>query len=118
MKKHLLSMYGYFCKNKKIIDLGKTTYETSTVETTDVDEFFAIGGTYETRSQEDSDPDEFISCGPTMVTENVESSDPDEFLLQGPTKITFTQENTDEDEFLSDVLSDFHNKDFDEILLI
>lgn len=53
-----------------------------------------------------------------MVTENVESSDPDEFLSQGPTKITFTQENTDEDEFLSDVLSDFHNKDFDEILLI
>lgn len=118
MKKHLLSMYGDFCKNKKMIDLGKTTYETSTVETTDADEFFAIGGTYETRSQEDSDPDEFISCGPTMVTENVESSDPDEFLLQGPTKITFTQENTDEDEFLSDVLSDFHNKDFDEILLI
>jgi len=53
-----------------------------------------------------------------MVTENVESSDPDEFLLQGPTNLTFTQENTDEDEFLSDVLSEFNNKDFDEILLI
>ena len=34
MKKHLLSMYGNFCKNKEIIDLGKTTYETSTIETT------------------------------------------------------------------------------------
>lgn len=137
MKKHLLSMYGNFCKNKEIIDLGKTTYETSTIETTDTDEFFAMGGTYETRSQENTDPDEFIFgptsitksveatdedefifCGPTMVTENVENSDPDEFLLQGPTNLTFTQENTDEDEFLSDILSDFNNKDFDEILLI
>lgn len=98
MKKHLLSMYGNFCKNKEIIDLGKTTYETSTIETTDTDEFFAMGGTYETRSQENTDPDEF--------------------LLQGPTNLTFTQENTDEDEFLSDILSDFNNKDFDEILLI
>ena len=132
MKKHLLSMYGNFCKNKEIIDLGKTTYETSTIETTDTDEFFAMGGTYETRSQENTDPDEFIFgptsitksveatdedefifCGPTMVTENVENSDPDEFLLQGPTNLTFTQENTDEDEFLSDILSDFNNKDFD-----
>ncbi len=43
MKKHLLSMYGNFCKNKEIIDL-KTTYETSTIETTDTDEFFAMGG--------------------------------------------------------------------------
>ena len=98
MKKHLLSMYGNFCKNKEIIDLGKTTYETSTIETTDTDEFFAMGGTYETRSQENTDPEEF--------------------LLQGPTNLTFTQENTDEDEFLSDILSDFNNKDFDEILLI
>ena len=53
-----------------------------------------------------------------MVTENVENSDPDEFLLQGPTNLTFTQENTDEDEFLSDILSDFSGRDFDEILLI
>jgi hypothetical protein len=98
MRKHLLSTYGNLCKSEKIKDLGKTTYETSTVETTDADEFFMIGGTYETRSQENSDPDEF--------------------LLQGPTNLTFTQENTDEDEFLSDVLSDFDNKDFDGILLI
>lgn len=66
MKKHLLSMYGGFCKNKKVVDLGKTTYETSTVETTDADEFLAIGGTYETRSQEISDPDEY-TLGPTSV---------------------------------------------------
>ncbi len=53
-----------------------------------------------------------------LLSEFFCDKNPDEFLLQGPTKITFTQENTDEDEFLSDVLSDFHNKDFDEILLI
>ena len=97
MKKHLLSMYGGFCKNKKMVDLGKTTYETSAVETTDADEFLAIGGTYETRSQEISDPDEY-TLGPTSITKSVEA--------------------TDEDEFLSDVVSDFNNKDFDEILLI
>ena len=79
---------------------------------------FIFGPTSITKSVEATDEDEFIFCGPTMVTENVENSDPDEFLLQGPTNLTFTQENTDEDEFLSDILSDFNNKDFDEILLI
>lgn len=37
-------MYGNFCKNKEIIDLGKTTYETSTIETTDTDEFLQWEG--------------------------------------------------------------------------
>ena len=78
MKKHLLSMYGDFCKNKKVVDLGKTTYETSTVETTDADEFLAIGGTYETRSQEISDPDEY-TLGPTSITKSVEATDEDEY---------------------------------------
>lgn len=118
MKKHLLNLYGDFCENITMTDSGKTTYETSTVEITDSDEFLVLGGTYETRSQENSDPDEFIFCGPTMLTENVENSDADEFLLQGPTKLTFTQENADADEFLPDILSDCNNIDFDEILLI
>ena len=87
MKKHLLSMYGNFCKNKEIIDLGKTTYETSTIETTDTDEFFAMGGTYETRSQENTDPDEFI-FGPTSITKSVEATDEDEFIFCGPTMVT------------------------------
>lgn len=117
MRKHLLSMYGDFCKNREMIDLGKTTYETNTIEITDPDEF-TFGPTSITKSVEATDEDEFIFCGPTMVTESVENSDPDEFLLQGPTYLTFTQENTDADEFLSNVLSDFNNKDFDEILLI
>ena len=118
MKKHLLSMYGDFCKNKKMIDLGKTTYETSTVETTDADEFWSIGVTYETRSQENSDLDEFSFLGPTYATKSAENSDTDEFFLQGPTNLTFTNENTDEDEFLPDILSVSNNIDFDEILLI
>ena len=117
MKKHLLSMYGDFCKSKKMIDLGKTTYETSTVETTDADEFFAIGGTYETRSQENSDPDEF-TFGPTSITKSAEATDEDEFIFCGPTIATETVESSDADEFLPDVLNDFNNKDFDEILLI
>ena len=94
MKKHLLSMYGNFCKNKEIIDLGKTTYETSTIETTDTDEFFAMGGTYETRSQENTDPDEFI-FGPTSITKSVEATDEDEFIFCGPTMVTENVENSD-----------------------
>lgn len=50
MKKHLLSTYGCFCESVKLKDLGKTTYETSSVETTDADEFLGIGVTTETRS--------------------------------------------------------------------
>lgn len=112
MKKHILSIYGEVYKNNKMIDLGKTAYET-----TDADEFSVIGGTCETRSQESSDPDEFI-FGSTNITKTAEATDVDEFILQGPTNLTFTQENTDEDEFLPNVLNSFNSKDFDEILLI
>lgn len=68
MRKHLLSLYGDLHKIEKTEDLGKTTYETSTIETTDVDEFCAMEVTHETRNKESSDPDEFFLQGPTNLT--------------------------------------------------
>lgn len=118
MKKHILSTYGELRKISTMVDLGKTTYETSTVEVSNQDEFMMIGATQETRGQENSDPDEFFYCGPTMLTESAENSDSDEFLLEGHTKQTFTQENTDEDEFLTVCLNDNYLSDFDDILLL
>lgn len=117
MKRHILSTYGDFCEKSRTIDLGKTTYETSTVEVSDPDEFLVMGVTQETRSQESSDPDEFL-LGPTNITKSVEATDADEFLLKGPTKLTFIQENTDEDEFLPDILNGNYLNDFDDILLV
>lgn len=118
MKKHILSTYGELYKMNIKVDLGKTTYETSTVEVSDQDEFMMMGVTQETRSQENSDPDEFFYSGPTMLTESVENSDADEFLLEGPTTKTFSQENTDEDEFSPYCLNGNYLSDFDDILLV
>lgn len=139
MKKHILSQYS-----EKISDaylegldtLGKTTYETSTVEISDPDEFVVTGNTIETRVKEDSDPDEFrlestsliktlenadsdeFMIGPTMLTEQVENSDPDEFVVMGPTKGTFSKEDSDPDEFMCGFFNSYYNQDFDELLLI
>lgn len=114
MIRHILSKYSEKNESnrKKIIGEipGKTTYETSTIEISDPDEFFDSGSTLETRTKESSDPDEFILgptditksieatdsdefvFGPTVLTENVELSDPDEFVTAGPTKGTFSSE--------------------------
>lgn len=139
MRKHILSNYseqlfGDNLKNSEV--LGKTTYETSTVEVSDHDEFINIGSTMETRVKEDSDPDEFrfgptnltktientdsddFTFGPTMLTEQVENSDPDEFVIMGFTRKTFSKEDSDPDEFLYRFESKFCENDFDEILLI
>ena len=121
MIKHILSKYSekdIDIRKKAVKDTpGKTTYETSTIEISDPDEFFDMGSTLETRTKENSDPDEFV-LGPTILTENVEVSDPDEFEAAGPTKSTFTKEDSDPDEFLVDDAGICSNGDFDEFLLI
>lgn len=121
MIRHILSKYSEKDKDvrKKVVKdtPGKTTYETSTIEISDPDEFFDMESTLETRTKENSDPDEFV-LGPTLLTENVELSDPDEFVTAGPTKGTFSSEDSDPDEFLVDGAGMCSDGDFDEVLLI
>lgn len=144
MKKHILSTVGK--KVKKALNPGtfydfkkqisfmdsakrvpifnwggeKTTFETATVENSDVDEFSALqrktilteqvensdvdefaldfSGSKQTRAIEDSDIDSIISLAST-ITKSVEHSDVDEFVPSFGTNRTFTQENSDVDEF-------------------
>lgn len=121
MIRHVLSKYSEKNEDNRKKSygeiLGKTTYETSTIEISDSDEFFGIGSTLETRTKEDSDPDEFV-LGPTTLTENVELSDPDEFVTAGPTNGTFSSEDSDPDEFLVVGVGMNLDADFDEVLLI
>lgn len=119
MRKHILSNYseqlfGDNLKNSEV--LGKTTYETSTVEVSDPDEF-RFGPTNLTKTIENTDSDDF-TFGPTMLTEQVENSDPDEFVIMGFTRKTFSKEDSDPDEFLYRFESKYCENDFDEILLI
>ena len=117
MKKHILHKYSNNCKYKNAEKSVKTTYETSSIEVSDEDEFFCVGHTIETRVRETSDPDEFI-LGTTLITETVETSDPDEFVAMGPTNSTFSSEDTDLDEFFAGCIQNYNIGDFDEILLI
>ncbi len=121
MIRHILSKYSEKEKydRQKVVNKnpGETTYETSTIEISDPDEFFGMESTLETRTKENSDPDEFV-LGPTVVTENVELSDPDEFVDAGPTKGTFSSEDSDPDEFLVGDVGMCFDRDFDEVLLI
>lgn len=118
MKKHILSGFADCCVKKNFYSeiLGRTTYETSTIEVSDPDEFLGMGSTVETRSTENDDPDEFL-LGPTNFTKSIETSDSDEFLF-GPTVITETVELSDPDEFIVRNFCNQMDGDFDELLLI
>lgn len=87
MKKHLLSMHGEFWKSKKTIDLRQPLYEKSKIEKTAAYELFAIGGTYETSSVENSDPDEFLLQRLSNSTFTQENIDEDEFVLNSLSNI-------------------------------
>jgi hypothetical protein len=137
---HILCKYAKKNQSVKTMSCnennGKTTYETSTLEVSDPDEFFDSGSTLETRSQESSDADEFVMeatsltenvessdadefmMETTSLTENVENSDPDEFVCAGPTKGTFSSEDSDPDEFIVSILEENVDEDFDEVLLM
>ncbi|WP_313560485.1 hypothetical protein [Ruminiclostridium cellobioparum] len=114
--------YTDYTKKIKVIDkifdkgFAPGTVETAVRETSDPDEFIALGPTFETRSREDcSDSDEAYLLGPTMLTESGEPQDEDELYIDfpinfsyskenmislGPTKQTFTSEPSDEDEYM------------------
>lgn len=81
MRKHILSGYSEK-KNVSIEKLvnefyqGKTTYETSSLENTDVDEFSAKETTVCTETLENSDEDSFANLA-TKETRSIETSDTD-----------------------------------------
>lgn len=100
LRKHVLSNYAevtrlnsYELKNKK----DTTSYETSTIESSDDDEF--IGSTIITELIEVSDPDSLFRSEGTIETRNIETSDPDQFNMSEGTWLTFEEENSDPDEF-------------------
>ena len=119
MRKHILSIYAdkiFDANDGKLDFFGKTTYETSTVEVSDPDEF-GCGPTNLTKTLENTDADEFC-FGPTMVTEQVENSDWDEIMDMGPTNSTFSKEDSDYDEFGYEFVNCSCEEDFDEFLLL
>lgn len=137
MKDHILSRYKSDFVNTLQSVSGKTTFETSSIEISDPDDFywttsetrasestdqdeFCIGQTDITKSVENSDEDEFcLRNSMTILTENVENSDSDEFSFDGATNTTFTVELSDPDEFsTSSKIIPYTGEDFDEFLLI
>lgn len=137
MQVHILSRYKSDFTNTLKSVLGRTTFETSSIEISDPDEFYGI--TSETRASENTDEDEFclgmiditksvensaedefhLRNSMTILTENVENSDSDEFRFEVVTNTTFTVELSDSDEFsMSGKIIPYAGEDFDDFLLI
>ncbi|MFA7466921.1 MAG: hypothetical protein WCY82_01490 [Desulfotomaculaceae bacterium] len=68
------------------------------VEDSDPDEMWLIGVTKQTFTIEDGDPDEYCALGDTRFTKTIEESDPDEMYELGGTRKTATVEDSDPDE--------------------
>lgn len=77
-----LSQVTYLNKslNKKLMDRGKATSLTETIENSNQDEFICKEWTRSTNVVENSDSDEFSCYESTKQTFEIEITDPDEFL--------------------------------------
>ena len=102
MKKHILSNYIKAVKYSSSMS-KESTYLTSTIETSDPDEFvfMSVGGNTIpdrtiTHSIETTDPDDFITDS-TLESRQIETSDPD--FYYDTTQTTFILEKSDPDEF-------------------
>jgi len=95
--------YYDFNRTKKVID-GllldnlNSTFETSSVETSDKDNYVGKGpSTVLTENVENSDVDNVYLCGSTMETRGTETSDVDNLWKTLSTVTTYSTENTDKD---------------------